>query len=135
LYFRQILGRILRSTGIENDEGFLFMPAEPNLVEYAERIIEDIPNANTVAIEQMTGSITTSNNSTQVLTLPEIENNPKPIVNVNFSTELFSGEKGVELSALTTPTLAETYDTSVGLFGRFKQEIINFAIQDIAFNR
>jgi hypothetical protein len=133
--FRQILGRILRSTGIENDEGFLFMPAEPNLVEYAERIVENIPNANTVAIEQMPENITTSDNSTQVPTLPEIENGPKPIVNVNFSTELFYADNGADLSALTTPTLAETYDTSVGLFGRFKQEIINFAIQDIAFNR
>ncbi|MFT5032167.1 MAG: hypothetical protein ACI9OO_000097, partial [Bacteroidia bacterium] len=122
LYFRQILGRILRSTGIENDEGFLFMPAEPNLVEYAERIVENIPNANTVAIEQMTGSITTSDNSTQVLTLPEIENDPKPVVSVNFSTELFSDDNGVDLSALNTPTLAETYDTTFGLFGRFRQE-------------
>ncbi|CAA0078542.1 DEAD/DEAH box helicase [Zhongshania aliphaticivorans] len=135
LYFRQVLGRILRSTGVEKDEGFLFIPAEPNLVEYAERVVENIPDANTIAIEQMTGSITTSDNSIQVLTLPEIENDPKPIVNVNFSTELFPDDKGVDLSALTTPTLAETYDTSVGLFGRFKQEIINFAIQDIAFNR
>jgi len=135
LYFRQILGRILRSTGIENDEGFLFMPAEPNLVEYAERIVEDIPNANTVAIEQMPGNITTSDNSTQVPTLPEIENGPKPIVNVNFSTELFYADNGVDLSALNTPTLAETYDTTFGLFGRFRQEILNFSIQDISDNR
>ena len=135
LYFRQVLGRILRSTGVEKDEGFLFIPAEPNLVEYAERVVENIPDANTIAIEQMTGNITTSDNSIQVLTLPEIENDPKPIVNVNFSTELFPDDKGVDLSALTTPTLAETYDTSVGLFGRFRQEVINFAIQDITFNR
>ena len=135
LYFRQVLGRILRSTGVEKDEGFLFIPAEPNLVEYAERVVENIPDANTIAIEQMTESITTSDNSIQVLTLPEIENDPKPIVNVNFSTELFSDDKGVDLSALTTPTLAETYDASVGLFGRFRQEVINFAIQDITFNR
>ncbi|MBQ0759989.1 MAG: DEAD/DEAH box helicase family protein [Zhongshania sp.] len=135
LYFRQVLGRILRSTGVEKDEGFLFIPAEPNLVEYAERVVENIPDANTIAIEQMTGSITTSDNSIQVLTLPEIENDPKPIVNVNFSTELFPDDKGVDLSALTTPTLAETYDASVGLFGRFRQEVINFAIQDITFNR
>jgi len=135
LYFRQVLGRILRSTGVEKDEGFLFIPAEPNLVEYAERVVENIPDANTIAIEQMTGNITTSDNSIQVLTLPEIENDPKPIVNVNFSTELFPDDKGVDLSALTAPTLAETYDTSVGLFGRFRQEVINFAIQDITFNR
>jgi superfamily II DNA or RNA helicase len=135
LYFRQVLGRILRSTGVEKDEGFLFIPAEPNLVEYAERVVENIPDANTIAIEQMTGNITTSDNSIKVLTLPEIENDPKPIVNVNFSTELFPDDKGVDLSALTTPTLAETYDTSVGLFGRFRQEVINFAIQDITFNR
>ena len=83
----------------------------------------------------MPGNITTSDNSTQVPTLPEIENGPKPIVNVNFSTELFYADNGVDLSALNTPTLAETYDTTFGLFGRFRQEILNFSIQDISDNR
>lgn len=43
LYFRQVLGRILRSRGLRNENGYLFMPAEPTLVEYAKRVAKDIP--------------------------------------------------------------------------------------------
>jgi superfamily II DNA or RNA helicase len=132
LYFRQVLGRILRSTGIEKDEGFLFMPAEPNLVEYAERVVENIPDANAIAIELMPGNITTQNDSSQTPTLPEIQENPNPLVNIHFPTTLSSDDNSVDFSECTTQTLAETYDTTIGLFGRFRQEIINLSIRDFA---
>jgi superfamily II DNA or RNA helicase len=44
MYFRQILGRILRKTDAPNQEAYLFIPAEPNLVEYAYRVAQDIPD-------------------------------------------------------------------------------------------
>lgn len=43
LYFRQILGRVLRVTAHNSTQGFLFFPAEPLLLTYAKRLIEDIP--------------------------------------------------------------------------------------------
>ena len=43
MYFRQILGRILRVTNSPNQEAFMFMLAEPKLIEYAHRIAQDIP--------------------------------------------------------------------------------------------
>lgn len=46
LYFRQVLGRILRASGARGDKGYLYMPSEPTLSEYAERINEDIPSMN-----------------------------------------------------------------------------------------
>ncbi len=48
LYFRQILGRILRSYGGRNEIGYMYFPAEPTLMEYAERIENDIPNTATI---------------------------------------------------------------------------------------
>jgi len=44
MYFRQILGRILRKTDAPNQEAYLFIPAEPSLVEYAYRVAQDIPD-------------------------------------------------------------------------------------------
>ena len=44
MYFRQVLGRTLRVTDSLNQEAFLFMPAEPKLVDYAYRIAQDIPD-------------------------------------------------------------------------------------------
>ena len=43
LYFRQILGRILRMTDSVNQDAFMFMPAEPNLIDFAIRLAEDVP--------------------------------------------------------------------------------------------
>ncbi|MCK7596802.1 DEAD/DEAH box helicase family protein [Microbulbifer sp. CAU 1566] len=48
LYFRQILGRILRSGGGPNEIGYMYFPAEPTLMDYAERIESDIPNTATI---------------------------------------------------------------------------------------
>jgi superfamily II DNA or RNA helicase len=53
LFFRQVLGRILRLIpGISNDRGWLFSFAEPSLVEFAERLQQDIPG-NILKIEKV----------------------------------------------------------------------------------
>ncbi len=43
LYFRQILGRILRTTTCANQEAWFYTFAEPNLNQFAEEIESDIP--------------------------------------------------------------------------------------------
>jgi superfamily II DNA or RNA helicase len=45
LYFRQILGRILRITNNQTATGYMFVLAEPDLIEYAERLNEAIPGS------------------------------------------------------------------------------------------
>lgn len=44
LYFRQVLGRILRMNGSANQQAWLYTFAEENLVAFAERIEQDIPD-------------------------------------------------------------------------------------------
>ncbi|MEZ8890208.1 DEAD/DEAH box helicase [Vibrio sp. 10N.247.311.14] len=45
LYFRQVLGRILRVNGVTNQQAWLFTFAEQSLIDYAERIEHDIPES------------------------------------------------------------------------------------------
>ncbi|TKF23242.1 diguanylate cyclase [Vibrio genomosp. F6] len=45
LYFRQVLGRILRVSGAINQQAWLFTFAEQSLIEFAERIEQDIPKS------------------------------------------------------------------------------------------
>ncbi|MEZ9556342.1 DEAD/DEAH box helicase [Vibrio splendidus] len=45
LYFRQVLGRILRVNDAVNQEAWLFTFAEQSLIKYAERIEQDIPES------------------------------------------------------------------------------------------
>lgn len=51
LYYRQILGRILRTISGADELGWLFSFAEPTLVEYAENLKKDIPDARVVEME------------------------------------------------------------------------------------
>lgn len=44
LYFRQVLGRILRTNASLNQQAWLYTFAEPKLVEFASRIAEEIPD-------------------------------------------------------------------------------------------
>lgn len=45
LYFRQVLGRILRVNHSSNQQAWLFTFAEQSLIEFAERIEQDIPDS------------------------------------------------------------------------------------------
>ncbi|MGR5266459.1 DEAD/DEAH box helicase [Vibrio astriarenae] len=45
LYFRQVLGRILRVNHALNQQAWLFTFAEQSLIDYAERIEQDIPES------------------------------------------------------------------------------------------
>ena len=45
LYFRQVLGRILRVNGSANQQAWLFTFAEQSLIEFSERIEQDIPES------------------------------------------------------------------------------------------
>lgn len=47
LYFRQVLGRILRVNDSPNQEAWLYTFAEESLVKFAERVEEDIPESCT----------------------------------------------------------------------------------------
>lgn len=44
LYFRQVLGRVLRVQNHKHEVGHFFMPAHPKLTAYAKRVREDIPD-------------------------------------------------------------------------------------------
>ncbi|MEZ8804126.1 DEAD/DEAH box helicase [Vibrio splendidus] len=53
LYFRQVLGRILRINQGVNQEAWLYTFAEPSLVTYANRVAEEIPLNDVVFQEHM----------------------------------------------------------------------------------
>lgn len=51
LYFRQILGRVLRRTNSINERAWLYTFSEPQLSEYAHRLNQEIPEQNIVINE------------------------------------------------------------------------------------
>ena len=120
LYFRQVLGRILRASGKKHEKGYIYMPAEPTLSEYAYRVDKDIPDECIIKLDTLPSN--TGHNSIvytkkslcdlkadSILEFLENEQ-PQDKPRLNFESELSRG-----------------YECSLGLFGDFKnnQLIIN----------
>jgi|TARA_R110002020_G_C16321351_1_gene774814 superfamily II DNA or RNA helicase len=59
LFFRQVLGRVLRLIpNQDNDIGWLYTFSEPDLVEFATRVQDDIPKSELVVVKRSIGEIT-----------------------------------------------------------------------------
>lgn len=120
LHFRQILGRILRVSDADNQDALLFMPAERRLIEYANRVAEDIPYEN---------SVVKFDNSTTSLGIDHVESidnsDESQSELVNDQTML---ETGFPLKFLDreeeTSVLSQTYEATLDVFGQFHQEIL-----------
>ncbi|MFO1256818.1 MAG: DEAD/DEAH box helicase [Gammaproteobacteria bacterium] len=124
LHFRQVLGRILRNNNNANEEGFLYMPAEPNLLEYAARVAQEIPNGAAIKFDHMSkakeskGKTPPSNNE-DTLTVDLMLNVD---CNVGDDSELeLSNQSGLT-------SLARSYESTVNIFGRFKQELLSLPL-------
>lgn len=49
MYFRQVLGRIIRKTSQESEYGYFYMLADPDLVRFAENLQQEIPTEKLIA--------------------------------------------------------------------------------------
>lgn len=134
LYFRQVLGRILRVQNDAFEEALLIMPAEPKLMEFAHRVAEDIPATNTVSIKTMEESLEPSlidHHETDILpcTSEHLTTEPHAAADdPDSQPDLISlGQPKEDNTALPFTSLADAYETTLGLFGRFKKRMISFS--------
>jgi len=95
MHFRQILGRILRMTGSQNQEAILYMPAEPKLLEYAYRVKQDVPfEADVVKFEKMKGGIQDGIEDKELSAVTfDTKKSVTPKIDVDFN---FDGLVGIE---------------------------------------
>lgn len=122
LHFRQVLGRVLRVSKASNQEAFLFMPAEPTLIEYAARVAEHIPPDHKVV---------TFKNIEEGISFSEEKERPFEPGSYNSPDLRLEDDSGlVELGSLgvesngTRHSLSKSYEASLNVFGRFYQEVI-----------
>lgn len=128
LYFRQILGRILRMTDKPNQEAIMLMPAEPLFMEFAKNIIQDIPDSvPIVKVETTSDSVSLENENIIVdensdydeqLMLTSDINSDLPTILISPS-ELYESDVQLQQSQLS-----DNYERELGVFGRFKQETL-----------
>ncbi|PWI34234.1 diguanylate cyclase [Vibrio albus] len=117
LYFRQVLGRILRVNDSLNQEAWLYTFAEENLVGFAERIEQDIPE--TCQFVRFTDKESKAD-------IPAIELKSNRLVESN------SSKSAIPSSALVWNSTLPSVDTDAGRLserdllslGQFRQRVI-----------
>lgn len=123
LYFKQVLGRILRVNNSVNQEAWLYTFAEPQLCEFASRLKEDIPNSNVIF---------------QTMPQSEIENANKSKISENDPTLDISTEGGytepkkINFADLKFATIAasplnlskQSQEEVLFFLGRFKERMV-----------
>ena len=136
MHFRQILGRILRMTDSINQEAFMYMPAEPKLLEYAYRVKQDVPfEADVVKFEKMNNQVedNTDDVASDVVTFDKT-------IKITAKPELeFSGFDNLSESHVFEETnevveehfLTSSYEKVVNIFGRFQQEVIALGLSEL----
>jgi len=120
LYFRQVLGRVLRANGSDNELGYFYMPSEPALSEYAYRVSEDIPGENIVEFD--TGPSASKIKSSTSLSLPPMSFKSAPLLELNV-LEILTDNSTMDFSS----KLSRGYENTLGLLGQFKQKALNFS--------
>lgn len=140
MHFRQILGRILRITTAKSQEAFLYMPAEPKLLEYAHRIKKDIPfEASVVEFEKMNDrkSISLKNKPSNEITFnKEVSANKALLGRKNLSLNGVEGviaHESLSSAALISDQhfLTNNYEKIINVFGRFKHESIAIGLSEL----
>ncbi|MCB6185079.1 DEAD/DEAH box helicase family protein [Leeia sp. TBRC 13508] len=66
LYYRQVLGRVLRQTSKQSQTAWLYTFAEPQLVKYAHQIQEDLPQGYEIVSYENKSPLKNENGSEQV---------------------------------------------------------------------
>ena len=121
--FRQTLGRTLRITDLPNQEAYLFMPAESLLIEYAERIAEDIPEKNSIIrFEYSDESISIDQSNEALISEANIDHGA--VYQIEFGEDLYDGNTESLPTNNTPSLLTQTYEATLNVFGQFSQDIL-----------
>ena len=118
LYFRQVLGRVLRNQYAPVETGYLIVPAHPRLLEYSKRIAEEVPHYAVIKSSGENESddlfdyrVEMSRHTLSECTEREKDVQPPGCVQVEIKTS-----QGL---------LSSWYDSSIDSFGRFQQKVLS----------
>ena len=116
LYFRQILGRILRMSHLPNQEAWLFTLAEEKLSAFASRIGEELPDMNIL----VKNKIITNNFSFNMKGAPGSSGSTKKISKgkIQFPNDLYISQN------LNNPSNKRSSIACLDKFGGFRKKLI-----------
>ncbi|MFK3711747.1 DEAD/DEAH box helicase [Leclercia adecarboxylata] len=121
LYFRQVLGRILRINKATNQDAWLYTFAEPQLTEFSKRLKEDVPECE-VIFESV---VKNDDQNFQGLPLKSPSLTPSHSRDSQQLVSSYSDSKNGKVTE-TSLTLSEySHNEVLQFLGRFKEKMIN----------
>jgi superfamily II DNA or RNA helicase len=116
LYFRQVLGRVMRIQHHSDEIGYFFMPANAKLLEYAQRLATDIPehaqfNIETIEALEIVGEL-------DLLETPTMKKRAGNDRNIEIESHM-SKIGGESLDSI----LDYSYHSTINSLGRFSQAV------------
>lgn len=124
LYFRQILGRILRTNNSTNQQAWLYTFAEPKLVEFANRIAEEIPDIPVLFNEPIEIKLNQKqiiNHDVTVKTIPLTNINK-----LNFGRQYIDKQtQSYSVELLSGKFLGTPASLSFELLGSFREKVVS----------
>lgn len=122
LYFRQVLGRILRVNKAINQEAWLYTFAAPKLVEFANRIAEEIPDVPVIFRESETVTVSAEQERNEIIrasTPFQVEHK------VKFSTPHKNESQLPTLAPLNNRDLTWGQSPSFEILGGFREKVVS----------
>ncbi|QFU23040.1 DEAD/DEAH box helicase family protein [Shewanella eurypsychrophilus] len=122
LYFRQVLGRILRVNKAINQEAWLFTFAAPKLVEFANRIAEEIPDVPVIFRESKTASISLEQSESEII---RTSTQPENEYNIRFSTPDLNESHFPLLTPSNNQNHTLANSPSFEILGGFRERVVS----------
>lgn len=120
LYFRQVLGRVLRVNGSVDQNAWLFTFSEPKLMEYAYRIEKDLPDISVVIKDVfISDNLILESEETQKQTPINLNNQ---INSLTFGSHEFDSDNNKIKNEELNKTSSLTY--SFDLLGTFREQVV-----------
>ena len=125
LYFRQVLGRIIRRGASGDEYCYFIMLSAPELIQFAHNLHTDIPTECHVEVQHVEQPVyvDTSSHNEDIEEQQEIINEPKPVPGDSISVD-FDGS-GEEDLAQGTET---EYVYSQYSYGKFKEQLLTLSL-------
>ena len=116
LYFRQVLGRVLRTQYALTEIGYVIFPAHPRLLEFATRIDEEIPHHasfQSLAFDK----------KLDLKATPSVAGDDIPFISFEPSKTHEASPGFEEYTEHQQGPLASWYDSTIDSFGRFHKHV------------
>ncbi|GEA11052.1 DEAD/DEAH box helicase family protein [Alteromonas sp. KUL49] len=129
LHFRQVLGRVLRRREKRDaNTAVLFIPAQPDLITFANRLQCEVPDAVVIDRPKLTSTQTIGVSPSSTFPLSPVKHTPDRVSdenNVDDNTSVVTSSI-IRAHLLPSTNTVTSSEVSVSAYGKYKEEVLRY---------